>query len=213
MKKKYCKGLVLILLITLVLASSASTQVISANERSSKFSSGLSFGVARFLDGDLDTGFSGRVFLEYAPYVPEIALKLSGGYLRFDGTVTLGQGAFSSKEEVSFEDFYLTGGLVYRFSRGKFVPFVTANLGVYHFQKEDVYPTAGPIVDGVQMSPFDTVKSSDGNDFGLNLGGGLEFFLNNRTSISLEVLLHSIQGAVNDEIFDVTAMFRFFPSR
>jgi opacity protein-like surface antigen len=212
MDKKCAKMAAFVFLMVLVLATAAMSPVF-AEERNTGFSSGVNVGVARFSDGDLGTGFSGRVFVEYAPYIHEIALRLSGGYLRFEDDVTLGQGAFSSSEDVVFEDFYLTGGIIYRFSRGKIVPFVTANVGVYHYRKEDVSAAVGPVIDGVQVSPYDTVESLEGNDFGFNVGGGVEFFMNERTSISVEMLLHSITGEVDSEIFDVTAMFRFFPHK
>jgi hypothetical protein len=188
--------------------------IVLAQERKTGFSSGLNLGVARFSDGDLGTGFSARAFLEYAPYISEIALRLSGGYLRFKGIVKLGSGALSSEENVTFEDFYATAGLIYRFSRGTRVPFVTANLGIYHYKKEEVSPAAGAIIDGVQMSPYDVVTPLEGNDFGFNVGGGIEyFFKDSKTSLSLEMLLHSIQGEVNSEIFDLTLMFRFLPKK
>jgi hypothetical protein len=182
-----------------------------AQERIPGLSKGLTFGAARFSDGDLGTGLSGRVFLEYAPYIHEIALRLSGGYLRFEDVVELGRGALSSRESVLFEDMYLTGGIVYRFSRGHIVPFVTGNLGLYRYQKEDVYPASGVIINGVQLSPYDVVKEKTGNDFGINLGGGVEFFTGDNTSMSVEMLLHSIQGEVNSEIVDLTVVFRFLP--
>lgn len=182
-------------------------------ERGPGFSSGVNVGVSRFSDGDLGTGFSGRVFVEYAPYIHEIALKLSGGYLRFEDEITLGEGSFTSKQDVVFEDLYLTGGIVYRFSRGQIVPFVTGNLGIYHYRKDDVSSAAGPIIDGTQASPFDTVNSKDGNDFGVNFGGGIEWFMRDQMSLSMEILLHSIFGEVDSEIFDFTVMFRFFPEK
>ena len=203
-------GVGVIIVLTAMVVSSF--QPASAEDRT-KFSSGVSIGAARFSDGDLGIGFSGRAFLEYAPYIPEIALRLSAGYLRFDDEVTLGQGAFSSTEDVVFEDIYVTGGLVYRFTRGKIVPFVTVNAGIYHYRKEDVSPAVGPVIDGEQVSPFDTVDSKNGNDFGMNVGGGVEFFLSKNTSLSMELLGHAIFGEVDSQIFDLTAVFRFFPLR
>jgi hypothetical protein len=211
--KREWKGITKILLVSVlgVILHVICAQIVTAQERTTGFSSGISFGVARFSDGDLGTGFSGRVFVEYAPYIHEIALRLSGGYLRFEDDIKLGREPFSSKENVVFEDLYGTGGLIYRFSRGKMVPFLTVNLGVYHYRMEDVSPAPGPIIGGVQLSPFDTVEEKVGNDFGFNLGGGVEYFMGNRTSLSLEMLMHSIHGEVNDRIFDFTMMFLFLP--
>jgi hypothetical protein len=158
-------------------------------------------------------GLSGRAFAEYAPFIHEIAVRLSGGYLRFEDYVELGEYPLNSKEHVLFEDLYGTLGIVYRFSRGKLVPFATANVGLYRYQKEDVYSAAGPIIDGTPSSPYDVVRQHNGIDFGLNLGGGFEYFLGNDISMSAELLLHSIQGEVNSEILDLTITFRFLPKK
>ncbi len=212
MKKIYQSSAVFVVVVGMILALSG-IQTAFAGERTSGFSSGVNAGVVRFFDGDLGIGFSGRAFLEYAPYIHEIALRLTGGYFRFQDEITLGQGAFTSEEDVVFEDFYLTGGLVYRFSRGKMVPFGTLNLGVYHYRKEDVSSAVGPVIIGTQVSPFDTVDFREGNDFGVNAGGGLEFFTSNTTSISMELLVHAIFGEVDNQVLDFTAMFRFFPEK
>lgn len=200
-------GLGIILLFSVNIAS------VSAAEYNKKWSSGVNFGGARFTDGDLGTGLSARAFLEYAPYIPEIALKLSGGYLRFSDKVKVGYGTFSTTEKVSFEDMYLTGGIVYRLSRNKTVPFATANIGVYHYRMDEVLPGLGPVVDGTQRSPYAIVKFRDGYDLGVNVGGGVEFFITNQMSLSIETLVHFIRGKVDDEIIDCTAMFRFFPQQ
>jgi hypothetical protein len=212
MKKQSWNRTVLIVCGILVLMITSAQRCL-AEERDTGFSSGVNIGVARFFDGDLGTGFSGRVFLEYAPYIHEIALKLSGGYFRFVDEVVLGYGAFQSEEEVIFEDLYLTGGVVYRFSRGKTVPFATANLGVYRYQMEEVNPAPGPVISGIQVSPYDTVDYKEGYDLGVNLGGGVEFFISKTTSISMELLAHKIFGEVDDAILEFTAMFRFFPRK
>lgn len=182
-------------------------------ERGPGFSSGINVGIARFSDGDLGTGLSGRAFLEYAPYIHEIAVRLSGGYFRFKDDVTIGQGAFSSSQELEFEDIYLTGGLIYRLTRGNIVPYLMANLGIYHYRKDDVSAATGPVIDGTQVSPFDSVEFHDGNDFGMNIGGGIEYFLTRSMSLSVEVLAHKVFGEVDSEILDVTMAFRFFPLR
>ena len=212
MKKSRQANVVRKSIIIMVFIGLSCLQAASA-ERGSGFSSGVNVGMARFFDGDLGTGFNGRAYIEYAPYIHEIAVRLSGGYLRFQDEVTIGQGTFSSTEDIVFEDIYLTGGLVYRFTRENIVPYLTANFGIYHYRKDDVSSAVGPVIDGVQVSPFDSVDSKDGNDFGLNIGGGVEYFLNKTTSIGIEVLAHKIFGEVDSEIFDITMGFRFFPLR
>jgi hypothetical protein len=185
-----------------------------AQERTKGFSEGLNLGIGRFSDGYLGTGFSGRVFLEYAPFIHEIALRLSGGYQHFKNTVKIGSEPFSSEEVVTFDDLYITGGAIYRFSRGKMVPFVTGNVGLYHYTKEDVVPGAGIIVDGVRMSPNSVIVPEEDNALGFNIGGGIEyFFKESRTTVSLEMLFHSIRGGVDREMFDVSVMVRFLPKK
>jgi hypothetical protein len=197
----------------LVLASLFFMLPVSAQERIPGLSTGLALGPALTSDDDYGMGLSGRAFAEYAPFIHEIAVRLSGGYLRFEDYVELGEYPLNSKEHVLFEDLYGTLGIVYRFSRGKLVPFATANVGLYRYQKEDVHSAAGPIIDGTPSSPYDAVRQHDGIDFGLNLGGGIEYFLGNDISTSAELLLHSIQGEVNSEILDLTITFRFLPKK
>ncbi len=203
------KGIVL--LVTVVAVIGMGAQIVAAQERTTGFSKGLSFGVARPFDDDFGIGLSGRAFLEYAPFIHEIALRLSGGYLRFQDKVELGYRPFNSEEEISFENFYATGGVIYRYSRRKIVPFLTVNLGVYHYRKEEVFPASGPIIGGVQLSPIDYVETKEGNEFGFNIGGGIEYFTSNKTTMSLEMLVHSLHGEVDEQIVDLTIMFRFLP--
>ena len=210
MKKHNLRKMVPVLgLIVFVMAGSA--QSLSAEERKPGWSSGFNLGAGWFMDGYLSTGFSGRAFVEYAPYIPEIGLKLTLGYFRFSDNVTTGSGAFTSQADLTYDDLYLTGGMVYRFSRSKVVPFLTGNLGVYHYRKETSEPGVGPIVDGEQVSPYSVITMSDGYAFGFNGGGGVEFFIGERTSLSLESIAHFTFGDESDQIIDVTAMFRFLP--
>ncbi len=210
MKKRYQKLVIFMAMLGMPILCSGAQRTFAA-ERTRGWSNGVNLGVARLFDDDLGLGLSARAFLEYAPYIHEIALRLSGGYFRFQDEITLGQGVFTSEEDVIFENFYLTGGVIYRFSRRNVAPFISGNIGVYHYRKEDVSSASGPIIDGVRVSPYDTVEFRDGYDFGLNLGGGLEFFTSERTSISMELLLHALIGEVDDQIADFTVMFRFLP--
>lgn len=180
-------------------------------ERIPGLSTGLTFGAAEISKDDFGTGLSARAFAEYAPFIHEIAIRLSAGYLRFEDYVELGKYPFNSKDRVLLEDAYATLGVVYRFSRGRFVPFATANLGLYRYQKDDVYPAAGPIINGTQYSPYSVVQQNRGTDLGFNFGGGLEYFMGDDISMSAELLLHSIQGEVNSEVLDLTVSFRFLP--
>ncbi len=210
MKKNCLRSMVLVFGVVALMAA-GSAQNLSAEERNTGWSSGFNLGPGWFMDGYLSTGFSGRAFFEYAPYIPEIGVKLTGGYLRFVDTVTVGKEPFKSSEDVVYDDWYVTGGMVYRFSRSKVVPFVTGNLGVYRYRKEKVEAGVGPIIDGEQVSPYSVVKMHDGYAFGVNGGGGLEFFIGRKTSISVESVAHFTFGGESDQIIDITAMFRFLP--
>jgi len=184
-----------------------------ASERAPGLSSGFNLGTGGVFSGDFGIGLSGRAFIEYAPYIHEIALKLTGGYLRFEDDVTIGIAPYTSKQNVVFENAYLTGGVIYRFSRGKIVPFATGNLGVYRYYKDELFSTSGPIIDGQQVSPYNAVREREGYAFGLNAGGGVEFFTGRSSSISIEGLCHAIFGEADDQVWDISAMFRFFPGK
>ncbi len=193
-----------ILLVTLPLA---------AQERIPGFSTGLTLGAATISDDDYGLGLSGRAFAEYAPFIHEIAIRLSGGYLRFDDYVEIGKRPFNSREHVILENTYGTLGAIYRISRGRFVPFGMANVGLYRYQKEDVYPAAGPVIDGVQYSPYNVVRQRTGVGFGLNFGGGIEYFFDDTLSMSAELLVHSIRGELKREVLDLAISFRFLPKK
>jgi hypothetical protein len=201
------------LIVSLTLTTLLLTAPVSAQERVPGFSTGVTLGAAAISHEYHSLGLSGRVFAEYAPFIHEIGIRLSGGYFRFDSYADFGKYPFNSRERVSLEDTYVTLGGVYRFSRGSWAPFATANAGVYWYQKEDVYPSAGPVINGVQYSPVNIVRHRSGIDFGLNIGGGLEYFFDETLSMSAELLLHSIQGEVNSEALDLTVSFRFLPRK
>lgn len=202
-----------LLFLGLALLSLFVTRSIAGQERIPGFSTGLTLGAATISDDDFGLGMTARAFAEYAPFIHEIAMRLSVGYLRFGDYVEIGERPFNSREHILLEDTYGALGVVYRFSRGRFVPFATANLGLYRYEKEDVYPAAGPVIDGTQYSPFNAIRQRTGTDFGVNLGGGVEYFFDETLSMSVEVLVHSIQGEVNSEVLDLAVSFRFLPQK
>jgi hypothetical protein len=214
MKRHYRYWTTLLGVVVLLLNLTSGIQAQAVGERAPGISTGFNLGLAWLNDNDLGTGLSGRAFVEYAPYIHEVALKLSLGFLYFKNDVTIGQGAFSATaNNVEFSDLYLTGGLIYRLSRGNIVPFLTGNLGVYFYNQEEVLPVVGPIIEGQQVSSQYTIKTREGSDFGMNLGGGLEFFVSRRSSISVEMLVHFLFGEIDDQVLDLSAMFRFFPKK
>ncbi len=213
MKQKCLSWSFLVVVGVVVVCMMVSIQDGWAGERLPGWSSGLNFGPGWFLDGYLSTGGSGRAFLEYAPYIPEIGIKLTGGYLYFQDDVTVGKGGFMSSKTAVYNSFYCTGGLVYRLSRRHVVPFLTGNLGVYRYNKDTVEPGVGPIINGEHVSPYPVVNTKTGYALGVNGGGGIEWFLGNHLSLSLEGLIHLTFGEECDQILDVTAMFRFLPGK
>jgi len=171
----------------------------------SRLSGGVDLGFTRFPDSDIDlgTGLSLRAYGEYL-FSPHLSFTILGGYMEFDEDVALGTGTFSTTEPTRFEEAYVTGGLRARFlPQGRFIPFVTGNAGIYNGHKETITLVTGEIADTTQ-----TLKS---NDFGFNVGGGFEYFLGRSVALNLQVLLHSIQGDIDEEILDITWGLRYIP--
>jgi opacity protein-like surface antigen len=195
------------LLIALVILSFSLFSITYAQETArSRVSGGFNLGIARFLDNvdDLGTGFSIRGYGEYI-LVPNISLLFMGGYIEFDEDVSLGSGTtFATTEPVRFDEAYVTGGLKVRFvPRGKFTPFVMGSVGVYNGHKEDVTPITTGIAD--------TTKTIESNDFGFNVGGGVEYFVSKRVSLAFEVLFHFTEGDIDEELVDFVGGLRYAP--
>jgi hypothetical protein len=68
------------------------------------------------------------------------------------------------------------------------------------------------VINGTQQSPFNVVYENSGVDFGINAGGGLEYFMGDDISMSFEVLLHGITGEVSSGVVDFSVSFRFLPN-
>lgn len=73
----------------------------------------------------------------------------------------------------------LDGNLVYNFEGGKVHPYVTGGIGMYHYRLNE--------------------GSTLGSDTkaGFDLGGGAEYFLTRRDTITGEVLVHIVPGDIN----------------
>jgi opacity protein-like surface antigen len=68
----------------------------------------------------------------------------------------------------------INGNLVYNWEHGTWHPYVTGGLGLYHFRFEEA-----------------AVDSSD-TKFGVDLGGGVEYYISRRDSITGELLIHLV---------------------
>lgn len=199
MKKKIVgKGASTVVVAAMIIMVGAS--VGAAQEREPGVSVGFNAGATWCLDGYLSTGFAGRAFVEYAPYIHEIGVKLTGGYWRFEETVTAGDEPLRRDVDVLFTSWYLTGGGIYRLTRKNIAPFLTANAGLYSYEDEQVKVSAS----GMPVSDV-----QEGWAFGVNGGGGVEFFSNQTYSIGLESLAHFVFGDESYQMIDVSVMFRF----
>ena len=69
------------------------------------------------------------------------------------------------------------GNVVYNFEGGKIHPFLTGGVGLYHYRFAE-QPTTG---------------SAD--KFGVNMGGGLEYFFHRHATATAEVLFHDITSS------------------
>jgi len=197
-KKIMVKG-VFSIVVTVILVI-MSSPLSFAQEREPGVSVGFNAGATWCLDGYLSTGLAGRAFVEYAPYIHEIGLKFTGGYWRFEDTVSAGEGTLKTDVDVLFTNWYFTGGGVYRLSRKNITPFLTANLGAYKYEDEQVnISTAGYPVSDVR----------DGWALGVNGGGGIEFFSKDTYSIGIESLAHFVFGDESYQLIDISIMFRF----
>lgn len=179
--------------------------VFSQETFQSRLGGGLNVGFARFPDNenDLGTGFNIRAYGEYL-FTPQFSFMFSGGFMEFDENITLGSGTFSTTEPTRFQEAYVTGGIRARFSLlGGLMPFATVNAGLYNGQREFVTLITGEIAD--------TTTTIQSNDFGFNFGGGIDYFLNKNISLNVEILLHSIQGDIDEEILDITGGLRYTP--
>ena len=80
-----------------------------------------------------------------------------------------GRGFTGTVRPVAFD-----GNVVYNFEGGKIHPFLTGGVGLYHYRFEE-NPTTG-----------------SANKFGLNAGGGMEYFFHRHATATAEVLYHGI---------------------
>jgi len=71
------------------------------------------------------------------------------------------------------------GNVVYNWEGGAWHPYVTAGLGLYHYTFTE-----------------NSVTSSD-NKFGVDVGGGIEYFFTRHDTLLGEVLVHAIPGTVS----------------
>jgi hypothetical protein len=128
---------------------------------------GISAGFALPAADDLDPGFALAVNYEhYMSRRVSIRGQVGGAWEDIEGHSFQG-----TVKPMSF-----TGNVVYNWEGGAIHPYVTGGLGYYRFRylEADLY--------------------SANNHFGGNLGGGMEFFMTRRDTITAEVLAHLVSG-------------------
>lgn len=74
------------------------------------------------------------------------------------------------------------GNLVYNWEGGKWHPYVTGGVGLYRYR----------FTEGI--------TSSAANKFGVNFGGGTEYFFTRHDTLLGEVLVHSVPGTVTSRL-------------
>jgi hypothetical protein len=87
---------------------------------------------------------------------------------------------------------FVDGNVVYNWEGGAVHPYVTAGVGVYHFNF-DIPPLGG----------------SD-NKIGANLGGGVELFFTRHSTITGEVLYHAVSNPTHSPVADFDPRFWTF---
>lgn len=83
-----------------------------------------------------------------------------------------GRGFNGTAQPVAFD-----GNAVYNFKTGRIDPYVTGGLGLYRYR-------------------FNENRASAANQFGVDFGGGLEYFVMRHTSATAELLYHDVSEPV-----------------
>jgi hypothetical protein len=148
------------------------------------FAIGLDAGFAIPQDDLLDPGAFTGVSAEYY-LTPRISLKARFG------------GAWFGGEDESFSEqmspMHLTGHLVYNWEFGKIHPYAAAGGGWYRYR-------------------FRFADESAGTDskFGVNFGGGVEYFFSRTDTIAGDVTFHVISGDALSSFFVYKASYWSF---
>jgi outer membrane protein with beta-barrel domain len=127
---------------------------------------GGSIGAAVTADDSLDNGINiaGNVERYFTPRL-SIRGQLGGTWADIVGRNFTG----------SVSPVYLDGNVVYNWEGGILHPFVTGGAGLYFYR-----------------SSIDGARNMTDTKPGLNFGGGIEFFLDRRTTITGEALFHAV---------------------
>jgi hypothetical protein len=124
------------------------------------------------LANGIDLGVQGEYYLS-----PRMSVrgKISGPW--FD--IQEGRGPTGTIHPIAFE-----GNIVHNWEHGTWHPYATGGVGWYHYGFDE-----------------DRVESS-GNKFGVNLGGGAEYFLSRRDTVLGEVQVRIVPGGTHSLLDD-----------
>src|SRR5436190_1951625 len=81
----------------------------------------------------------------------------------------------------------INGNLVYNWEGGAWHPYVTGGVGLYHYRFDE------------------GLTESSANKFGVNFGGGIEYFFTRHDTLTGEVLVHPVTGRVSGRLADYDA--------
>lgn len=169
-----CLTTVAALLLVPVLTSPAwaQTQV----PREGMYSVGLNVGFAKPTDDFLNSGFNMGANAEW--YVtPRMSIRgaLTGAWFDDD--------AF---EDTTLSPMAFTVNGVHNWERGAWHPYATAGVGLYRYRLSDEF--------------FDEDETD--TKFGVNLGGGTEYFFTRRDTLTGEIQYHLVPGDTNNLFAD-----------
>lgn len=134
---------------------------------------GASVGAAPPLEASFTNGFDLAANIErYLTRRVSLRAQLSGAFWDITGRGFTG----------SVHPIALDGNVVYNWEGGKIHPFATGGVGLYHYRFEE-HPTTG-----------------SANKFGINVGGGVEYFINRYLTGTAEVLFHDVADPVKSPL-------------
>lgn len=130
---------------------------------------GVSIGASLPSDASLSNGPEIVGNLE-SYFTPRVSVR---GQVAWSTWSISGRGFAGSVRPLVFD-----GNIVYNWDEGAWHPYVTAGAGIYHY---------GFNIDGLSGDQHD-------NNFGVDLGGGIEGFLTRDTTFTGEILYHAVSS-------------------
>ena len=164
-----CATTVAALLLVSALASPAWAQTRVPDE--GMFTIGLNAGFAQPTGDSLNSGLNLGASVERY-FTPRVSIRgqLSGAWFEDD-----------LFESTTLSPMAFTGNAVYNWERGAWHPYATAGVGLYRFRLSD--------------DEFDDLFDDEAeNKFGVNFGGGFEYFFTRRDTLTGEIQYHVIPG-------------------